>query len=116
MNYRDEVKRTANADLNAVNERFSVDPMLVNAAMGFAAEAAEACDLVKKHVFHGAPLDREKLIKEIGDANWYLELFMISLNTNTEEVQRLNVEKLRKRYPEGFSTQASIERKDVTGK
>ncbi|MEO5367574.1 MAG: nucleoside triphosphate pyrophosphohydrolase family protein [Magnetococcus sp. WYHC-3] len=115
MNYREEVKRTANADKDAVIERFSKSPFLLNAASGLAGESGEFCDLVKKHVFHGATLDRDKVIKELGDIRWYLEQAAYLMDVSMEEIERLNVEKLRKRYPEGFNTQASIERKDVNG-
>lgn len=102
MSYRDEVLRTASAH---------VDPLSLG-AMGLAGEAGEVVDLIKKHVHHKAPFDRDKFIKELGDVRWYLELLCHCANVSMEEVEALNIEKLRKRYPDGFSTQASIERKD----
>ncbi len=36
-----------------------------------------------------------------------------SVGSDLDECLRLNVEKLKKRYPDGFSTQESIERKDL---
>jgi NTP pyrophosphatase (non-canonical NTP hydrolase) len=106
MSYREDVKRTANPDLTK-------DELLVNGAMGLAGEAGEVIDLVKKIIFHGKPFDREKLINELGDVRWYLELVSIYLDAPMEEIEAKNIEKLRQRYPEGFSSKASEERKDV---
>lgn len=96
MSYRDEVLRTAN------------NTSITNALMGLAAEAGESLDILKKHMFQGHPLDTEKLIKELGDVSFYLELAFVALNTTAEEVQARNTAKLRARYPDGFSTERSI--------
>ncbi len=106
--YRKEVLRNVNHELLATPK-----DILSCAGMGLAGEAGECVDLVKKHLHHGVPFDREKMIKELGDVRWYLELMMHACNTTIEEVERLNVEKLRKRYPEGFTTKASVERADT---
>lgn len=102
MSYRENVLRTA-AD--------HVD-LLGLGAMGLAGESGEVVDLIKKHIHHKVPLDKEKLIKELGDVRWYFEVLCHCAGTTMEEVERLNIEKLKKRYPNGFTTQASIERKD----
>lgn len=103
MNYRNEVLRTAG----------STD--IVMGALGLAGESGEVVDLVKKHVYHGTELNRDKFIKELGDVRWYMEILCSYVDVTMEEVERLNIEKLKKRYPNGFTTQASIERKDVNG-
>ncbi len=103
MNYREEVLRTAAGH---------VDPLSLG-AMGLAGEAGEVVDLIKKYVHHGAPFDRGTFIKELGDVRWYFELLCHCVGTTMQEVEELNIKKLRARYPDGFSTQASIERKDV---
>jgi len=98
--YRTAVLRTA--------QRFSDTSKELNlGGMGLAGEAGEACDLIKKVVFHDKPLDRDKLIKELGDVRWYLEFLCIALGTTIEEVQAANNAKLVDRYPTGFSTEAA---------
>ena len=42
-----------------------------NGVMGLCGESGECIDLVKKATFQGHPLDREKLIDELGDVLWY---------------------------------------------
>lgn len=103
MDYRKEVLRTA----------ASHPDQLSLGAMGLAGECGEVVDLIKKHVHHGAPFDRDKFIKELGDVRWYFELLCSCVDVSMAEIEEKNVEKLRKRYPDGFSTQASIERKDM---
>lgn len=106
MSYREEVKRTLNPELNN-------DQKLLNGVMGLVGEAGETIELVKKNLFHGKPLDRDKLIKELGDVRWYLELVSIAIDVSLEEIEAKNTAKLRERYPEGFSAAASEARKDV---
>lgn len=85
-------------------------------ALGVAGEAGEVADMVKKHLGHGHELDRDKLIKELGDVLWYVaglaHLFDVSLST----VAEANVHKLEKRYPNGFSSEASLARADESAK
>lgn len=81
-------------------------------ALGLVGEAGEVAELIKKHVHHHKPLDRDALAKELGDVLWYIA-FLCELNGLTlEEVASASVVKLRQRFPDGFSTQAAIARLD----
>ncbi len=84
--------------------------VLTNCALGLAGESGEVGDIIKKHLFHGHPLDEEKLIKELGDVCYYLAWMCNALGTTLSVVMEENINKLRKRYPEGFSEEASINR------
>jgi NTP pyrophosphatase (non-canonical NTP hydrolase) len=83
---------------------------LLNATLGLAGEAGEIADHLKKHLFHGHPLDTAKLSKEVGDQQWYVAQAADALGKLLGEIQQENVEKLRRRYPEGFSAEASLNR------
>jgi NTP pyrophosphatase (non-canonical NTP hydrolase) len=107
--YRHEVIRTC-GDLTRA---WGKDGLLMG-ALGLTGEAGEVADLIKKHVFHDQPLDEEKLIKELGDVRWYLEYLCICLNQFVEEVEAINIQKLQKRYPNGFNSQDSKDKKDET--
>ena len=63
-----------------------------------------------KHLALVHDLDREGLIKELGDIAWYLAETATALDVSLEEVLERNIEKLRKRYPEGFDTKKSQNR------
>lgn len=81
-------------------------------AMGLCGEAGEVSEVIKKFLFQGAVLDRNKLLKELGDVRWYFELLCIALNTTIEEVEAINMEKLAKRFPNGFTVDDSAKRVD----
>lgn len=88
------------------------DPMkrYMNFGMGIAGESGEVCDYLKKIIFHGHDLDRDKLKKELGDVMWYVATLATTVGLTLEEIAEGNIEKLKKRYPEGFSEERSINR------
>ena len=99
MSYRNEVLRNLNIPpLSLTQEQTEI----LLGVVGLSGEAGEALEVVKKHIFHGKPLDREKLILELGDICWYLEESFNALGVTREEVEQKNTDKLRKRYPDGF--------------
>jgi len=104
--YQNLAVRTKNTDL---------DPKLSQAvtALGLAGEAGETADYIKKVVGHDHPLDRDHVAKEIGDVIWYCASLCDEYGLSMQEVAEWNIEKLKKRYPEGFSATDSIKRLDV---
>lgn len=83
---------------------------LDNAVLGLAGESGEVADYYKKVKYHSHPLDQEKIIKELGDIMWYVALAAHSLGVTLDDVARINVKKLEKRYPNGFKPEDSINR------
>lgn len=95
--YEAQVKRTLNNDT----------PLAV-LALGIAGEAGEVAELIKKYLGHGHTLYRNELLKELGDVLWYITAVAMSQGSTLDEVMRINVDKLRKRYPDGFKPVATI--------
>jgi NTP pyrophosphatase (non-canonical NTP hydrolase) len=87
------------------------DQRLMVAALGLAGEAGEFANLVKKMTAHGHPFDPDSLKDELGDVLWYLAEAATASGLNLGEIAQENVDKLLKRYPEGFSQENSINRK-----
>ena len=83
---------------------------LLNGVMGLCGESGEAIDIVKKWMAQGHELDRAHLIKELGDVAWYLAQTATALDVPLEDVLQGNLDKLRKRYPDGFGVTQSTER------
>ena len=96
--------------MTTLNPKLDKKDVLINGVMGLCGESGEAIDIVKKHLAQGHELDREKLIKELGDIAWYLAETATVLDVTLEEVLTRNIEKLKKRYPEGFDTERSLHR------
>jgi NTP pyrophosphatase (non-canonical NTP hydrolase) len=96
--------------MTTANKELSRTQMLENGVMGLCGEAGECIDLVKKNRFQGHELDRDRLIGELGDVAWYLAEAAYALGVDLEEVLSRNVEKLRKRYPQGFTREQSVVR------
>ena len=96
--------------LTTLNPALSKKDVLINGVMGLCGESGEAIDIVKRHLAQGHELDREHLIKELGDVAWYLAETAFALDVSLEEVCQRNIDKLKARYPEGFSAERSIHR------
>ena len=104
---RDVVRKTYNTADNFGNQD------ALHAIIGLVGEVGELCDTIKRHQFYGQELDLLNLQEELGDTFFYfvalLECYpLLTLHQCVEH----NRTKLKKRYPDGFTTQASIERAD----
>ena len=98
--------------MTTLNPELSPRDVLINGVMGLCGESGEVIDIVKKHISQGHELDREKIIKELGDVAWYIAEIAHVLGVPLEDVLQGNIDKLKARYPEGFSIEASKNRKN----
>lgn len=73
-----------------------------NAQCGLSGESGEFADLYKKFKFQHKPFDKEACIKELGDILWYIALAADFLETPLEQIAETNIQKLLKRYPDGY--------------
>ena len=105
-----DVKEYRESAMVTVNRNLDKRDMLINGAMGLCGESGEVIDILKKHIFHGHELDREHLLEELGDVAWYLNEAAYALDSSLEEIFDRNIAKLKKRYPQGFDKERSINR------
>ena len=91
-----------------LNPELSKKDVLINSVMGLCGESGEAIDIVKKWMAQGHELDKERLKKELGDIAWYLAEAATALDVPLEDVFQANIDKLKKRYPDGFETTRSV--------
>lgn len=96
--------------LRTVNVDLTDEELLLNATLGSLGELGEIADHVKKYMYQGHDLDIEAVAKEIGDVLWYLNLLAEVTGYSLEEIAAMNIAKLEKRYPDKFSSGASINR------
>lgn len=102
--FQNHALRTAQTD------KFSPDDLLMNGALGLCGESGEVADLVKKNWFQGHDIDLGHLAKELGDVAWYLAVAAYAIGYDLETVFQMNIDKLMKRYPEGFDSNRSLNR------
>ena len=100
--YQKAALRTVNNDVR--------DKLLENCVLGLCGESGECADLLKKSLFQGHDLNKEHLAKELGDVAWYLAVTSYALGYTLEDVLWMNIDKLKKRYPDGFNSDNSLHR------
>lgn len=90
---------------------------LLHGAVGLSGETGELLDAVKKHVVYNKPLDRENVIEELGDIEFYLEQIRQNIGVTRHECILANISKLSKRYSEGkYTDKQASERADKKSK
>lgn len=103
--FQEEALRSMRSDL-------PYEAICSNMCMGLAGETGETVDIFKKHIYQGKDLDINDVIEEIGDILWYIANLCNVNKITMKECMDSNVEKLRKRYPNGFSVKDALERAD----
>ena len=102
--YQTAALRTAQTDKLTARE------LLLNSALGLCGESGEVADLLKKYHFQGHNLDIDHVAKELGDIAWYLAVGAYAIGYDLETILQMNVDKLKARYPDGFSADRSLHR------
>ena len=100
--YQTLARRTQNQSLDVYEKQR-------HALYGLAAECGEVLGKFQK-ALQGHYLIIEDVSKEIGDVLWMIAELADTLTLNLDEVAQQNIDKLRKRYPDGFSVDRSRNR------
>ena len=85
---------------------------IFNACLGLSGEVGEFNDMIKKWVFHEKELDLEHAKKEAGDICWYLAMLCESFGWTLDDIMQTNIDKLIRRYPDGFDTYLANHRRE----
>ena len=101
--YQEQALRTSRTQLTGTDH-------LINGCLGLAGEAGECADLLKKHLYQDDRPIKEDLINELGDVLWYVSETATALGIWMDEIAQRNIDKLRKRYPQGFDPEKSLHR------
>ena len=102
--YQDKARRTQAQGL-------SQEERMIHAALGLTSEAGEVSGILQKK-YQGHPADRDHLIKELGDCLWMIAEACDAIDVPMEYVMAVNIKKLEERFPEGFSAEKSLHRKE----
>jgi len=93
-------------------KNFSFVTRLAAAGLGLVGEGGEVSEHLKKWLTHGHSLNAQVIEKELGDVLYYIAEIATTLNLSLNSIAENNIDKLRKRYGEKFSTEKSINRKE----
>lgn len=104
--YQKMALRTANTD--------DWEELMLNGSLGICGEGGEIADIVKKYKFQGRGVNLKEMAYELGDLLWYCAILSKGIGYPLEKVMEMNIEKLQKRYPDGFSADKSINRGEPT--
>ena len=97
--------------MKTLNKDLDEREVLINGVMGLCGESGEVIDLVKKHISQGHPINKDKIIEELGDVMWYIAELATILDVKMEDIMKYNINKLSQRYEGGFTVEQSINRK-----
>lgn len=100
--YQKLAERTINTNLSDTLKEY-------HALHGMAGEVGEIHSIYQKH-YQGHKFNRTELKKEVGDLLWFLAEYCTVMGWDMEDVAWQNIQKLQRRYPEGFSEEASVNR------
>lgn len=98
------------AALRTAKPHMDVYAQLQEGALGLCGEAGEVADYIKKAIYQGHVMKTDRLVEEIGDVLWYAALLAEAAGVGLDEVAQANVDKLWKRFPEGFDSDRSVNR------
>jgi len=89
-----------------IDNDYSLNPFLVrlmHSAIGCGSEAGEFLSLIQDYVYYGKPIDKTKILKELGDIVWYINQACDELGVDISTLKVSNIAKLEARYPDKFS-------------
>lgn len=84
------------------------EQVLTNCALGLASETGEVLEVIQQYTFENHQLDKDKLIKELGDVMWYLSQIAGWADIPFEDVAKANIEMLQQRYPEMYADKKAM--------
>jgi NTP pyrophosphatase (non-canonical NTP hydrolase) len=83
---------------------------MLHAAIGMVTEAGELLDAVMGAIHDRKPLDLTNIREEIGDSFWYAAIALRAIGSDFDDAQRVNIAKLRARFPEKFTEEKANNR------
>lgn len=92
----------------------SKSELLSHALEGLSSEVGEIADAIKRYKRYGFALDRDNLREECGDLLYYAAMLMDACDESLSLAAIDNVAKLKRRYPNGYSSTDAALRADKT--
>lgn len=83
---------------------------ILHAVLGIVTEVGELIDATLDYIVAGKELDKANIGEEIGDLRWYEAILIRKLGLDTESINKVNIDKLKARYPERFDSEKALNR------
>ena len=94
-----------------ISPHMPLKDMTMHALHGMVGEIGELHSLYQK-IYQGHKMDEAHEMKELGDLLWFVAEYCTARGWFLEDVMRGNIDKLKARYPEGFSAEKSLHRQE----
>ena len=94
------------------NKALTYKEQVANLSMGLSGECGEVLDYLKKCLYQGHHLEVSVVEKELGDVMWYLAVLADTIGLDLADIAEKNIDKLKMRYPGGFSEAKSVNRSE----
>ena len=105
-----EIREFQRVSTRTLNKELSKEKQVSNMIFGANGELGEVTDILKKHLYQGHRINKQHLAEEIGDTLFYIVNLCTLYNLDVEDILQANVDKLKKRFPNGFESNRSINR------
>lgn len=102
--YSQAALKFLNNDIQNQNDKLNL------AALGLTGQSGQFADAWKKIYYHKHDININQLSLQLGDILWYIVVAAKALNLTLEDIAKLNIDKLSKRYPNGWDSKKSINR------
>lgn len=100
--YQKLASRTIRQDMTKTEQEY-------HALHGMVGEIGELHSIYQKRYQGHADTDEHRM-KEIGDLLWFVAEYCTACDWSLDEIMQMNIDKLKARFPEGFSTEKSLHR------
>ena len=94
-----------------MNRKLYPDDQTSHALHGMVAEIGEIHSIFQK-AYQGHEIRSKNIREELGDLLWFIAEYCTSMNWNLEDIMVENIEKLKRRYPNGFDSERSVHREE----
>lgn len=101
--YQDLAGRTINKGLTFEEQKF-------HALHGMVGEIGEIHSIYQK-MYQGHAFEVDHVKKEFGDLLWFIAEYCTAKGWSLDDIMRMNIDKLKERYPDGFKVEQSLHRK-----
>lgn len=105
-----DIREFQRVSTRTLNKELSKEKQVSNMIFGANGELGEVTDILKKHLYQGHRINKQHLAEEIGDTLFYIVNLCTIYGLDVEDILQGNVDKLKKRFPNGFDADRSINR------